>query len=72
MFINNTVEQENADLDKLEESDDEEDFQDLRIDKYVNLEKRLTIECVYKNKFKRWVPIKHIEGRSSIIHIRQL
>ena len=63
---------ENVSLDYLEESDDEEDFQDLRIDKYVNLEKRLTIECVYKNKFKRWVPIKQIEGRSSIVHIRQL
>ena len=63
---------ENDNLDYLEESDDEEEFQDMRIDKFVDLKKRLPIECVYKNKFKRWIPIKHIEGRPSIVHIRQL
>jgi len=63
---------ENDNLDYLEESDDEDDFQDMRIDKYVDLKKCIPMECVYKTKFRRWVPIKKVEGRPSIVHIRQL
>ena len=45
---------ENKNLDYIEESDDEDDFQNMDIDKYVNMEKVLLIECVFNNKFKRW------------------
>ena len=63
---------ENNNLDSLEESDDEEEFQDLRPDKYVNLEKKLAFECVYKQKFRRWIPLHKTDGKGQIIHIKQL
>jgi hypothetical protein len=48
---------ENDNLDSLEESDDEEEFENSNIDKYVNLNKTLNMECIYNKKFKKWVPI---------------
>jgi len=51
---------ENANLDTMEESDDEEEFQDIRMEKYVNLEKCIPMECMYHRKFKRWIPIRLI------------
>ena len=47
---------ENANLDLLEESDDEEEFENVNIDRFVYLDKHYLIECVYNNKFKKWVP----------------
>jgi hypothetical protein len=49
---------ENDNLDALEESDDEEEFEDSREDKFVNLSKSLLFQCTYNFKFKKWVPIK--------------
>jgi len=63
---------ENKNLDYLEESDDEDDFQDLRVDKYVDMNKKMDIEFEFKYKFKRWAPIRQVNGRGQIIHIRQL
>jgi hypothetical protein len=63
---------ENKNLDYLEESDDEDDFQDLRVDKYVDLNKKVAIECEFHHKFRRWVPVRQIHGRGQIVHIRQL
>ena len=63
---------ENRNLDSLEESDDEEDFQDMRCDKYVDLQKTVHIECVYIPKFRRWKPIKTISKYSNVINIRKL
>jgi hypothetical protein len=52
---------ENNDLDALEESDDEEEFENANIDKFVYLEKSHKMVCNFNNKFKKWVPIKIIE-----------
>ena len=51
---------------------DEDDFQDMSVDKYVDLKKCVPMECIYKHKFRRWVPLTKVEGRPSIVHIRQL
>lgn len=51
---------ENQNLDLLEESDDDDDFEDVRPDRFVNLDKVILMECVYHNKFQRWVPIRVI------------
>jgi hypothetical protein len=51
---------ENDDLDKLEESDDEEEFESSSIDKFVHLDKSFKFLCNYNNKFKKWTPIKII------------
>ena len=52
---------ENNDLDKLEESDDEEEFENENIDKFVHLNKSCKMICNFNNKFKKWVPIKILE-----------
>lgn len=52
---------ENDNLDALEESDSEEEFEDMRPDKYVDLEKNMLMVCVFHHKFKKWVPTKLYE-----------
>jgi len=52
---------ENRNLDLLEESDDEEEFQNNREDKFVDLGKSLYMKCVFNKKFDKWQPIKVIE-----------
>lgn len=63
---------ENKNLDYIEESDDEEDFQDMRENKYVNLEKKVSMECIFHTKFKKWVPLRLVDFRSKIVHIHKL
>jgi hypothetical protein len=64
---------ENRNLDFIEESDDEDDFQNISYDKNVNLKKILNIECFFNFRFKKWVPIKIIrEHNPRIVHIKQL
>ena len=57
---------ENANLDSIEESDDEEEFQDSREDKYVYLDRSFKIKCEYNHKFKRWIPVS-LAGKSDRI-----
>jgi hypothetical protein len=49
---------ENANLDALEESDDEDEFENNQLDKFVFLDRTYKMECVYNYKFKKWVPQK--------------
>ena len=49
---------ENKNLDLLEESDSEDEFENVNEDKYVNLKKILNIKCKYNNKLKKWIPIE--------------
>lgn len=49
---------ENVNLDALEESDDEEEFQNDKIDKFVDLKKSFYMVCLYNHKFKRWMPTR--------------
>ena len=49
---------ENDDLDALEESDNEEEFENPNLDKFVNLDKSHKMVCSLNTKFKKWVPIK--------------
>lgn len=46
---------ENECLDLLEESDDEEDFEDVREDKYIMFDEK-TVDCCYNAKFNGWMP----------------
>jgi hypothetical protein len=48
---------ENQNLDALEESDDEEEFQSEKEDKFVFLDKAVKMTCVYNAKFKKWSPV---------------
>lgn len=48
---------ENNNLDTIEESDNEEEFEDDREDKYVYLDRSFKMNCEYNNKFKKWTPV---------------
>jgi hypothetical protein len=63
---------ENKNIDYIEESDDEDDFQNMDIDKYVNIEKVLLMECIFHQKFKRWVPMRVVNKNEKVIHIGKL
>ena len=52
---------ENRNLDALEESDDEEEFENTQIDKFVELNKVLKLRCNFSYKFHAWVPIHVVE-----------
>jgi hypothetical protein len=63
---------ENANLDKLEESDSEEEFENDNVDKFVYLDKSCYMVCVYNAKFKKWVPIKVAEKGAKVISQREM
>ena len=48
---------ENENLDALEESDDEEEFENDKEDRFVDLEKVLKMQCYLHSKFRKWVPL---------------
>jgi len=54
LFINI---KENINLDSLEESDDEEEFENIQIDKFVDLNKTLKMRCIFNHKFRKWIPV---------------
>ena len=52
---------ENLNLDLLEESDDEEEFENINIDKFVDVDKQVTMLCKFNHKYKCWVPVHSLE-----------
>ena len=65
---------ENKNLDLLEESDDEDEFQNNNIDKFVYLDRSYIMKCLYIKEFKLWKPIS-IENKlyeNSIEEINKL
>lgn len=63
---------ENDNIDYIEESDDEEDFQDVNPFKYVDVNKELLMTFVFNYKFKRWCPTGIANKNDRIIHIGKL
>ena len=63
---------ENKNLDALEESDDEEEFEKENIDKFVHLNKSYKMSCQFNYKFKKWTPIKLANQESEIVKISEL
>ena len=60
---------ENDRLDALEESDDEEEFENENEDKFVYLDKTYNMICLYNYKFKKWYPIKVVDTKLEITKI---
>ena len=54
-------------LDALEESDNEEEFENEDTDKFVKLDTSYNMLCQYNYKFKKWVPIRVVSDNSTII-----
>ena len=62
---------ENTNLDLLEESDDEDEFENIDEDKFVYLDRYYNFRCYYHLKSKRWIPFeltndKHIANTSDL------
>ncbi len=55
---------ENINLDFLEESDDEEEFENISPDKYLK-NNTITMECRFIQKFKSWEPISRSKNKIS-------
>ena len=51
---------ENENLDALEESDDEDEFENEREDRFVFLDREYRMLCHFHYKFKKWVPIRQV------------
>jgi hypothetical protein len=58
---------ENDNLDALEESDDEDEFENNNADKYVYLDRCYKINCRFNYKFKKWTPISMAKETDRII-----
>ena len=63
---------ENGNIDYIEESDDEDDFENTSYDKYVDASKTVLLECTFHPKFKKWIPTKQMPANSQVVHIHKL
>ena len=63
---------ENDNLDALEESDDEEEFENEKADKFVRLNQSYKMICQFNHKFKKWTPLKVADEKSNIITLDEL
>ena len=65
---------ENQNLDLLEESDEEDEFEDSRENKYVDLKKVISMRCTYNRRFKKWLPTNIVNNAKvdCIAHVREL
>ena len=63
---------ENANLDALEESDDEEEFENDKKDRFVFLEKAYNMVCAYNPKFKKWYPLRVADNTVKIVNRSEL
>lgn len=74
VYMNNIFRtiKENKNLDLLEESDEEEEFENVSEDKYVNLSLQIKMKCIFNNKFKKWKPIEIVPNNTKLITKREL
>jgi hypothetical protein len=74
IYMNNIFRKikENENLDAIEESDDEEDFENIDYDKYVDLKKYVFMECKFSMKFKKWIPIRVVQPEQKVVHFTML
>ncbi len=57
---------ENRNLDLLEMSDDEDVFENIDEDKYVDLKKSYVMKCSYNARFRKWRPIEVCKGQTRL------
>lgn len=63
---------ENRNLDYIEESEDEDDFQETSKGKHVNLDLVIKMRCIYNTKFKKWEPVKIAYKKDQLIKLNDL
>jgi len=57
---------ENSNLDLLEESDDEDEFQNISENKFVNLDKTYIMNCIFNKRVKKWEPVNVIKTPNNV------
>ena len=63
---------ENANLDLLEESDTEDEYENTNISKFVDLEKSYKMRCVYMRKFRKWQPIEVVDEKTPVNSYKEI
>lgn len=63
---------ENSNLDLLEMSDDDEEFENINEDKFVDLKKILYMKCEYVKKFKKWTPIEVVKFGEKLLSKKEI
>jgi len=63
---------ENERLDSLEESDDEDEFENVNDDKFVDLNKSYIMKCKFHLKFHKWVPIEVVKHSEKLVTYNDL
>jgi hypothetical protein len=63
---------ENKNLDALEESDDEEEFQNENVDRFVFIDKTYKMVCAFHTKFKKWYPVRLADETEKLVDRRNL
>ena len=63
---------ENNNLDALEESDDEEEFENENNDKFVHLDRTCNMVCTYNYKFKKWTPVRLANKDEQVVTLNKL
>ena len=61
---------ENINLDTLEESDDDVEFENIAEDKYVDLEKAIKFQCVYLKYYNSWKPLS--ESKDTVCTYKEI
>ena len=63
---------ENINLDLLEESDDEDIFENVSSDKFLKTDDFIPMICYYENKLQKWVPFKKINKDANVVSYDKL
>lgn len=63
---------ENQCIESAEDSEDEAEFENTAPDKFVDLSKKLYMECIWSPKFRRWTPVSVVENGGQAIAMREL
>lgn len=63
---------ENDNIELGEESEDEDTFQNIQPDKYVDLKKYVKIRCKFLKKWRKWTPIAVAENSANVVPIYAL
>ena len=62
---------ENDNLDALEESDDDEDFENINEDKYVTLDKCVHMDCIFNKRLNRYIPVS-VNDKSKVVYKNEI
>jgi hypothetical protein len=63
---------ENSNIDLGEESEDEDTFQNIGMDKYVDMNKKLKILCIYNDKWRKWVPKNVVADSARVVNLNEV